>query len=122
MNRRGFLSLFGAVAAAAALDPERLLWVPGAKVISIPKPRVITFEPGDIITITGRYVVNPRTRKVTDKLQLFVVCSHHQGDGVIATLAPHNPLIEAKLVTPVLTGKNMWSGAFNGQVSKSHEP
>ena len=32
MNRRAFLSL----AAAAALDPDRLLWIPGRKLISIP--------------------------------------------------------------------------------------
>lgn len=38
MNRRGFLSLFGIGAAAVALDPERLLWVPGRKLISIPAP------------------------------------------------------------------------------------
>lgn len=36
-SRRGFLaSLAGA--AAIALDPERALWVPGAKLISIPRP------------------------------------------------------------------------------------
>lgn len=36
MNRRGFI---GALAAAAfALDPDRALWVPGAKLISIPRP------------------------------------------------------------------------------------
>lgn len=39
MNRRGFFgALFGAAAAAATLDPEKLLWVPGAKLISIPAP------------------------------------------------------------------------------------
>lgn len=38
MNRRGFI---GALAAAAfALDPDRALWVPGAKLISIPAPRL----------------------------------------------------------------------------------
>ncbi len=35
MNRRGFLSLL-AGAAAFTLDPERALWVPGRKLISIP--------------------------------------------------------------------------------------
>lgn len=36
MNRRGFFgALFGG-AAAFALDPEKLLWRPGAKLISIP--------------------------------------------------------------------------------------
>ena len=40
MNRRGFL----AVLAAAAADPERLLWTPGAKLISIPAaPRLSSF-------------------------------------------------------------------------------
>lgn len=37
MTRRG---LIGALMGAATLDPERLLWVPGAKVISIPKPLI----------------------------------------------------------------------------------
>jgi hypothetical protein len=37
MTRRALLSaMFGAVAA----DPERLLWTPGARFISIPKPSV----------------------------------------------------------------------------------
>jgi hypothetical protein len=34
-SRRAFLGLL----AAAALDPDRALWVPGAKLISIPRPR-----------------------------------------------------------------------------------
>lgn len=36
MNRRGFL---GVLAAACVLDPERALWVPGARLISVPAPR-----------------------------------------------------------------------------------
>lgn len=37
MNRRGFLgTLLGGAALVA--DPERLLWTPGKKLISIPKP------------------------------------------------------------------------------------
>jgi hypothetical protein len=38
MNRRGFLSALGVALAGATLDPERALWVPGAKLISIPPP------------------------------------------------------------------------------------
>lgn len=38
MNRRGFLSFLGAAVASATLDPEKLLWEPGKKLISIPKP------------------------------------------------------------------------------------
>jgi hypothetical protein len=37
VNRRGFLSLLGTTLGAATLDPERLLWTPGEKTISIPK-------------------------------------------------------------------------------------
>lgn len=39
MNRRAFLSALGAVAAGAVLDPEMLLWKPGAKTIFLPSPR-----------------------------------------------------------------------------------
>lgn len=45
MNRRAFLAaLAGGVAAGASLDPERLLWVPGRKLISIPKPQVLSLR------------------------------------------------------------------------------
>jgi len=37
MTRRNLL----AVLTGAALDPERLIWRPGARLISIPKPRVL---------------------------------------------------------------------------------
>ena len=39
-NRRGFISILGA---GLALDAERLLWVPGRKLISIPAPRSTRF-------------------------------------------------------------------------------
>lgn len=38
MNRRHFFGLLAAGLAAAA-DPERAVWLPGRKLISIPKPR-----------------------------------------------------------------------------------
>ena len=40
LNRRNFLSSLLGTASAFALDPERLLWVPGKKLISIPAPTV----------------------------------------------------------------------------------
>ena len=45
MNRRAFLALCSAGAAGMAVDPERLLWVPGAKTIflSFLGPRVINY-------------------------------------------------------------------------------
>lgn len=36
-TRRGFVGLLAGLAAGAVLDPDRLLWVPGQKTISIPK-------------------------------------------------------------------------------------
>lgn len=43
LSRRG---LFGLLAAPLVLDPERLLWVPGQKLISIPPttPRIVTID------------------------------------------------------------------------------
>lgn len=71
LNRRGFLAALGAFAAAAALDPERALWVRGAKLVSIPKPAPLVttgwaapapfmLAVGDIVTFGDwpeRYVV-----------------------------------------------------------------
>ena len=56
MNRRHFISVLG-LGATLALDPERLLWVPGARKIFIPPPaetvriRTIYFKSGDVLTI-----------------------------------------------------------------------
>jgi len=41
LNRRGFLGVLATVAAGATLDPERALWVPGAKLISVPAARSV---------------------------------------------------------------------------------
>lgn len=37
MNRRGFLGALATLAVAHTFDPERLLWVPGAKTFFIPE-------------------------------------------------------------------------------------
>ncbi len=49
MNRRGFLGSLAAFAAACTVDPELGLWKPGAKLISIPKPRRLKI--GDTIQV-----------------------------------------------------------------------
>lgn len=46
MNRRAFLAT---LAASMGLDADRLLWVPGAKLVSIPKPRVFPRGDGSVV-------------------------------------------------------------------------
>jgi hypothetical protein len=59
LNRRGFLGVIAGAMAGSVFDPEKLLWVKGTKVWSIPaeQPRVLTvtalngflLQKGDII-------------------------------------------------------------------------
>ncbi len=44
MNRRLFLSSLTAAAAGFALDPERLLWVPGARKFFLPVREFTEFD------------------------------------------------------------------------------
>jgi hypothetical protein len=74
-SRRGFLRLFGVasvatVAGVAVLDPDALLWRPGARLISIPAPRVLPFLAiGDIVTFgvwPERYVVTEEAQSMNE--------------------------------------------------------
>jgi hypothetical protein len=58
MNRRGFLGFLGAALAGATLDPERLLWQPGCKLISIPRAIITPENPllDEINAITLAYL------------------------------------------------------------------
>lgn len=52
IGRRGFLGAIAAAVAGAQLDPERLLWVPGKKLISVPRfTAPAGFRIGDTIMI-----------------------------------------------------------------------
>lgn len=64
MRRRGFLGLLGSALAGATLDPERLLWRPGAKLISV--PRIVTPLPATFLTMDDfceRYI-KPALEKI----------------------------------------------------------
>jgi hypothetical protein len=83
MNRRAFFASLLGGTAAAAIDPERLLWTPGARLISIPPARVelvssqlerVTvrefhnLKTGDVITFYGdwkTYVVRSAVSSVS---------------------------------------------------------
>lgn len=89
ISRRGFLGALAAAAATAVLDPELLLWKPGAKTIFLPPPPPMTtltgvggFTAGDVFTINGVYAVNPKTRLLTEHLQQFVLTHDAVGDAV----------------------------------------
>lgn len=93
MNRRSFLSSAIASVAALAIDPERLLWVPGAKKIFIPPSRslvllpaidLLHFRQGDFITISSWVGRNPHTGMPT--FQQFVVHMSKDGTTEIETL------------------------------------
>lgn len=74
MNRRGFLGALGAAIAGATLDPERELWVPGKKLISIPRVHVpvwLQILPGPS-AIPGALGEDVRARPAF--FRLFVVC------------------------------------------------
>jgi hypothetical protein len=58
LNRRGFLGAIGAAVAAATLDPERALWIPGAKVYSIPAPRV------EVLSVRFTTIFDPMRKRM----------------------------------------------------------
>jgi hypothetical protein len=64
MNRRGFLGALATLAAGHVLDPERLLWVPGAKTIFLPSrtPTLLTI---DLITREALRVLQNQLTFVT---------------------------------------------------------
>lgn len=83
ISRRGFLGALSAFAATAVLDPEMLLWKPGAKTIFLPtrQPAAMSLhgvQVGDVFTIDGVWAINPSTAYPTGVLQQFVVTSADQ--------------------------------------------
>lgn len=100
MNRRGFLRSVLTAAAGVTIsslipdDPERLLWVPGAKTIFLPpdqkivEPTILAgsrlLKKGDVFTIDGVFAINPATGARTAHLQQFVVTSD-VASGVVET-------------------------------------
>lgn len=64
MNRRGFLGFLGTAIAGATLDPEKAMWEPGKKLISIPKPPSVILRIGDVVEFECFYAINPVTRKI----------------------------------------------------------
>lgn len=81
LNRRGFLA---AVAAAFVVDPEKLLWRPGTKLISIPKPkrRLLYHFQG---------VKYFQTRGNHGQLMNYLVCYEETKSGIVEHRLPNDP-------------------------------
>ena len=81
MNRRAFLRALGLASAGFALDPERLLWVPGQRTFFLPPTKSVisltdgtVLRVGDIFTIGGHYA-----NGWSGPLQPFVVTGEVDG-------------------------------------------
>jgi hypothetical protein len=72
MNRRAFLQALLAGSAGFALDPERLLWVPGAKTIFLPSvPNPTDWTAWNYVTVAWDHgVVLPETVAVNGSTHL----------------------------------------------------
>ncbi len=95
MNRRAFLAALVGAAAAAA-DPERLLWVPGRKLISIPAPRFLVFHTGAFCLTFGPSLIS-QTQGSSIRVPLRRV-----GDGLweapdVPIRFPRYTLVKARL-------------------------
>ena len=72
MNRRSFLA---GLATAFVVDPERLLWVPGKKTISIPKPRpfIAGIDLGEMVEIREYIQISHNLQVLPETARRFVV-------------------------------------------------
>lgn len=92
LNRRGFLGALATALAGATLDPEKLLWEPGKRMISIPAPVVRAGLPpyswitAEILQVLkNKLVLN---MGIYDTTWNF---SHRHQKGLILSLTPeHN--------------------------------
>ena len=76
MNRRGFLRFLAGAIATATLDPDLQLFVPGKRLISI--PRVVSPTLDEINKITLKYIYLPVADVVFVRSPLYTI-SH---DGI----------------------------------------
>ncbi len=101
LNRRGFLSFLGAAVASATLDPERLLWVPGAKVYSLPSVRVAT----------NAEMIAAQMEVVRPNLEQLMECSAELWERIsMRDMAVSSPRPHRIPIQP-LKGGSLWGSA-----------
>ena len=62
LNRRGFLTAAMSAAGAFALDPERALWMPGKRLISVPDFRYIPGRLGSMVRLSAEKKISVSDR------------------------------------------------------------
>jgi hypothetical protein len=90
MNRRQFVAMMTTAVGVSALDPERLLWRPGARRyfdIRQAWPLTGRLTRGDLVTFDGCYAVGTSGQS-TERLQMFVVTEDVQGALTPRVLQP----------------------------------
>jgi len=68
VNRREWLKLILSGAAGLALDPEKLLWVPGQKTIFIPSGKILTYS--QIVSMEYARII-PHLNNVFERDDMF---------------------------------------------------
>lgn len=93
MNRRRFLQIASAAAAALVVDPEQLLWTPGAKTIFLPpEPRVVSIADGLVAEIPSGHGTWARVHVTVtpDQIAANVAAVRAMGGRVLReTYRPH---------------------------------
>jgi hypothetical protein len=85
MDRRSFLNSVLAFAATATLDPEKLLWTPGRKAFSIPKPpsgtsqwsEFINSSPLDVVDFRSHYRPIGQPNRIVLSADIWLTLKNH---------------------------------------------
>lgn len=84
MNRRHFLGLSTAATAAMVFDPERLLWVPGAKTFFLPSQEIVQAATLEEALRLGLVAMVPNGHGGWAKLEVLLVNNGQALDERIA--------------------------------------
>ena len=112
MNRRAFFSTLAAVIATAQMDTERLLWVPGRKLISIPAARVIE---NDLVNLYLRPafigIADRIDRDLCSAAPAFYMASHkHSPNDILIEVVPAHRGFPRREYPPWWRGPNSTAG------------
>jgi hypothetical protein len=100
VRRRSFLAGLIATGLAATLDPEKVLWEPGRKLISIPTPQSAAYwlQVGDVLHLPPVRRVDPQTGIII-RSEGRAVVTRIRKDGFVGVypMLPCGPILPAKI-------------------------